>query len=110
MVKGKFDKTSKSLKILLLHMTVDLIMAKESLYANFKLTYLKQRETAICNIFNFFRLIIFYNILFLKFQIKQGSKLKLSIHVKIDIGFNILKNLRPLDHLCRRGTPRKRYL
>ena len=85
-------------------------MAKEGLYANFKMTYLKQRKIAICNIFNLFRVIIFYNVLSPNFQIKQESKLKLSIHVSIDIGFNISKNLRPLDHLCRRGTPKKTFM
>ena len=59
-------------------------MAKKSLYANFKMTYLKQRKIAICNIFNLLQVISFYNILYPNFQLKQESKLKLSIHVNID--------------------------
>ena len=79
-------------------------MAKKSLYANFKMTYLKQRKIAICNIFNLFQVISFYNILYPNFQLKQESKLKLSIHVNIDIGFNILKNLRPLANFKAQCT------
>ena len=79
-------------------------MAKKSLYANFKMTYLKQRKIAICNIFNLFQVISFYNILYPNFQLKQESKLKLSIHVNIDIGFNILKNLRPFANFKAQYT------
>ena len=79
-------------------------MAKKSLYANFKMTYLKQRKIAICNIFNLFQVISFYNILYPNFQLKQESKLKLSIHVNIDIGFNILKNLRPFANFKAQCT------